>query len=123
MAAPQTARGGQGPAPDGAVPDSAGAEAQALRLEDKLYLNRWKSDDRSHLIVMDQEICLHRCGETHNHACTIFCPAGVYKFEGDMVSVMYEGCLECGACRMGCPYHNIEWHFPRGGYGVTYKYG
>ncbi len=103
--------------------EGPGPEVKEVKIEDKLYLNRWLADEESHLIVMDQGICLTRCGESHSYACTIFCPASVYKFEGNMISVMYEGCLECGACRLGCPYRNIEWHFPRGGYGVTYKFG
>ena len=37
--------------------------------------------------------------------------------------VSYENCIECGAARMLCPYNNIEWHPPRGGFGVSYKYG
>ena len=39
------------------------------------------------------------------------------------ILVAYENCIECGAARMLCPYNNIEWHPPRGGFGVSYKFG
>jgi len=35
-----------------------------------------------------------------------------------------DGCLECGTCRLLCSeHHNVEWSYPRGGYGVLYKFG
>ncbi|MGM0540615.1 MAG: ferredoxin family protein, partial [Thermodesulfobacteriota bacterium] len=50
--------------------------------------------------------------------------AGVYTLEeGGMINVAYEGCLECGSCRIGCPRMNIQWQFPRGGYGIRHKFG
>lgn len=52
-----------------------------------------------------------------------FCPANVYRLEKDRISVAYEGCLECGSCRIGCPLLNIEWRFPTGGYGISHKFG
>jgi len=39
------------------------------------------------------------------------------------ISVSYEGCLECGSCRIGCPHLNIEWRFPTGGYGISHRFG
>ncbi len=55
--------------------------------------------------------------------CTHTCPADVYHWEGDHIVVSYENCIECGACRMICPYDNICCVMPRGGFGVQYKYG
>jgi ferredoxin like protein len=37
--------------------------------------------------------------------------------------VNHEGCLECGTCRIGCPHLNIDWRFPKGGYGISHKFG
>jgi len=37
--------------------------------------------------------------------------------------VSFNACLECGACRVGCPFKNIGWRYPRGEFGVTYKNG
>ena len=32
-------------------------------------------------------------------------------------------CIECGTCRILCPYYNVSWKYPRGGFGVAYKFG
>jgi ferredoxin like protein len=40
--------------------------------------------------------------------------------EGEVVLEL-DGCLECGTCRIACP--ELDWHYPRGGYGVQYKCG
>lgn len=84
-----------------------------------MFKVRFKTDDRSHLIIKDHDICRKCAGKP----CTHFCPAGVYEWEHDHIAVGYEGCVECGTCRIGCPSANIEWLYPRGGYGVAYKCG
>ena len=34
------------------------------------------------------------------------------------------GCLECGTCRIICTtYRNVDWEYPRGGYGILFKFG
>lgn len=91
-------------------------------IDDLLYLVRFNPDDRSHIVVKDNAICRDKCFY-NGYSCTLFCPAQVYKWEGDHVSVAFEGCVECGACRIGCPHANIDWTYPRGGYGVSYKFG
>ncbi len=91
-------------------------------VEDKLYLDRFKPDSESHLYVMDPQVCIDKCPDK---LCTVFCPANVYEWDednNDMI-VGYEGCLECGTCRIGCPYDNILWLYPKGGYGVQHRYG
>jgi ferredoxin like protein len=90
-----------------------------MKLEDKLFLNKVKRDDRSHIDIVSREVCL-RCPDK---PCTIVCPAEVYHWDGEKIVVSYENCIECGAARMLCPYANIEWHPPRGGFGVSYKFG
>ena len=36
----------------------------------------------------------------------------------------YEGCVECGTCRIVCnEFDNVEWTYPRGGYGIQYRFG
>lgn len=37
------------------------------------------------------------------------------------IVIGYEGCLECGACRIGCRHDNINWKFPRGGFGIQFR--
>lgn len=92
-----------------------------MKMEDRLYLVKYNPDKVSHLVIMDRETCL-RC---EFKPCQFFCPAQVYSWdeETNRINVAYEGCFECGACRTGCPYLNIEWHYPKGGYGVSFRYG
>ena len=89
-----------------------------INIDDKLYLNRWKPDQTSHLEIIDEAICAEKCS---GKDCTLFCPAKVYEWRENRISVGYEGCVECGACRIGCPYENIRWRYPRGGYGVQFR--
>ena len=53
------------------------------------------------------------------------CPAGCYTAEGNgRVVLITDGCLECGTCRIICTeFRNVEWEYPRGGYGVLFKFG
>ncbi|AKI98315.1 ferredoxin family protein [Kosmotoga pacifica] len=93
------------------------------RIEDKLFLNRYKTDERNaHLKIKDEKICFEKCG-AHNRPCTYVCPADVYEWDGQHMEVKFEGCLECGTCRIACPFDNIEWEYPNGGYGILYKFG
>lgn len=89
-----------------------------IDINDKLYLNRWKPDLQSHLVIKDNKVCEDNCP---GKDCTIFCPAMVYEWKDGRIAVGHEGCLECGACRIGCPNGNIQWDYPRGGYGVQYR--
>jgi ferredoxin like protein len=91
-----------------------------VKVEDKLFLDRFRVDEESHLRLIDPDVCLTDCTD---QPCLYICPANVYKLEKDRISIAYEGCLECGSCRIGCPHFNIDWHFPRGGYGISHKFG
>ena len=88
-------------------------------LDDVLYKVKYKTDDDSHLAIRDQEVC-RKC---EDRPCIARCPAEVYEWENDEILVAYENCLECGVCKIVCPYDNIEWRYPRGGYGVVWKFG
>jgi ferredoxin like protein len=35
----------------------------------------------------------------------------------------YAGCLECGSCFAVAAPGAIQWHYPRGGFGVNYRQG
>jgi ferredoxin like protein len=37
--------------------------------------------------------------------------------------VVVDGCLECGTCRVVCAPGNVDWDYPRGGYGILFKFG
>lgn len=98
----------------------AASAAKGSSIEEKQYLLRFNADTRSHLHVTDADVCLTRCPDK---LCTIFCPAEVYKWEDVRMHVGYEGCHECGSCRIGCPHENIEWVYPRGGHGIVFRLG
>lgn len=89
-------------------------------LAEKLFLVRFKVDSTSHL-VLNKDLCLD-CAQ---RACLVICPSEVYKWtEGrPEITVSYEGCLECGACRIACSSNAIDWQSPKGGFGVCYKFG
>lgn len=89
-------------------------------IEDKLFLNRFNVHETSHLRIIDGSVCIDDC---ERQPCLYICPANVYRLENNRISVNYEGCLECGSCRIGCPHLNIEWRFPTGGYGIRHKFG
>lgn len=103
-----------------------------MDIEKKLINVKYKTDNVPHL-VLNQEICK----VCEDKVCLTICPANVYKqalLEGnsnngalksdtiECISVEYENCLECGACRIACPYGAIDWKYPAAGCGVAYKF-
>ena len=93
-----------------------------MNLTDKLYLNRYITDGESHLKIRNPDECLKNCEAKY---CTYVCPAGVYHWDeiSKRILVTYEACVECGTCKYGCLFENIEWRYPWGGFGVFYKFG
>jgi ferredoxin like protein len=53
------------------------------------------------------------------------CPARCYELnDKGQVEITADGCVECGTCRViGEASGDIEWNYPRGGYGVSFKFG
>jgi ferredoxin like protein len=94
---------------------------RTLSLEEKLFLVRIRKHRESHLVIGDSRVCR----DCENRECIPACPAGTYTWEEDRgeVNVAYENCLECGTCRIVCPYDNILWSYPPGGSGVELKHG
>ncbi|MCD6681953.1 MAG: ferredoxin family protein [Burkholderiaceae bacterium] len=93
-----------------------------IKVEEKLFENRYRVDEgNSHVRIKDPEVCR----ECETPACTWACPAACYTVaEEGGVALSTDGCLECGTCRLVCNEHfNIDWAYPRGGYGVLYKFG
>ncbi len=95
----------------------------SLKLEEKLFLLTYKHDKQTHISIRAPAVCHDRCGEQWGRPCTTFCPANVYNWDGEKIAVSYENCVECTSCLTGCPYHNIDWRLPRGGFGVHYRNG
>ena len=86
------------------------------KIEDKLYTLKYKTDSKNHLNP-DESKCLQCIEKT----CTIVCPANVYCYDdtNKKLTISYEKCLECGACRIAC--EHIEWNYPQSGKGVIFK--
>lgn len=95
---------------------------EKVNIDGKLGTLTYKTDHQSHISIRNTEVCLKECSAK---PCTNVCPADVYRWdmENKKIIVSYENCIECGACRMLCPFDNIACHWPRGGFGVQYKYG
>lgn len=93
-------------------------------IEEKLYTLKFKADTESHLIVDKMDKCVE-CGDKWGRPCLFFCPANVYEWEEGKqeLAVRFEGCVECGSCRIACPEYNIQWRYPKGGFGVTHRLG
>jgi len=88
-----------------------------MKIDDKLALNLFHVDKDPHVKV-NQEIC-HECP---HQLCTYLCPVDNYKRENGTVVFSWEGCLECGTCRVVCDQSAINWDYPRGGYGISYRF-
>ncbi|MGE5225115.1 MAG: ferredoxin family protein [Omnitrophica WOR_2 bacterium] len=85
-----------------------------------ISLKYYVDEHEPHLQIIDGEVCT-RC---EKKTCLYFCPAGAYQEQDSgQVLIAYQSCIECGSCRVMCPSKNIQWKYPRGGYGVAYKFG
>lgn len=89
-------------------------------LPEKLFLLKFRVDSTNHLILNKDT-----CWECDERSCLVVCPSDVYKWDegGKEITVSYEGCLECGTCRLVCKEGAIDWKNPRGGFGVSYRFG
>jgi ferredoxin like protein len=96
-----------------------------LDVEEKLFQNRYRVDaGRPHIRIVDSL----RCATCELKACTVCCPAGCWRTEEGAdgktrIDLVVDGCLECGTCRLVCAADNVEWNYPRGGFGILFKFG
>ena len=90
-------------------------------IDDILMTLKYFTDEQElHLAIIDEEVCMN----CKNKPCIDFCPVGAYRLqEGGTVQIAVQSCIECGTCRVLCPYYNVSWKNPRGGFGVSYKFG
>ena len=88
------------------------------KTEDKLALNKYDVDNEVHIRLKENE-----CRECHVRPCLYVCPAGCFKKVEDHITFSFEGCLECGSCRIVCDKDAVEWTLPRAGFGICYQYG
>ncbi len=91
-----------------------------MNINEKLAYLKYNKYKESHLSVDNAE-CM-KCKEKY---CTFICPANVYEWNENKCSmtVRYENCLECGACKTACDKKNICWKYPPAEYGVKFKNG
>lgn len=89
-------------------------------IDDKLFKVKFVPDETSHLLPNPKlcEIC-------ESKVCTYVCPAKVYDWDDEQKKLVigHENCLECGACRIVCEHKCIDWNYPKGNKGVTFKQG
>ena len=92
-----------------------------VKVEEKLYFNRFVVDaGKPHITVKP-----HAVPSRELLSLTKICPAGCYAANAEgRVEITPDGCLECGTCRIvTSATGEIEWNYPRGGFGVLYKFG
>ncbi|MFO7623368.1 MAG: 4Fe-4S dicluster domain-containing protein [Anaerolineales bacterium] len=90
-------------------------------IDDMLMSLKYYIDEHdAHLRIIDPQVCVN-CADK---GCLYFCPVGVYRMDAaGGVQIAHQSCIECGSCRVMCPNNNVLWKFPRGGFGVAYKFG
>ena len=92
---------------------------EEIDIKAKLGWDVFKVDEEKHISV-DRSIC-RDCQE---HYCLYVCPAHVYSLsEQKEIILDLDGCLECGTCRIACVRNAINWSYPRGGFGVQFRFG
>lgn len=92
-----------------------------VNVEQKLGVNKFIVDEETpHIILKKENIDMKEFQKL-----VIACPAGLYSIdENNNIRFDYAGCLECGTCRVLCGKTIIDkWDFPRGTFGVEYRYG
>ena len=90
-----------------------------MSIEEKLFKTRFVIDSMNAHIRINKSLCLN-CQE---RPCLTSCPVQCYKLEKGEILFTWENCVECGTCRIVCPLKSVEWNFPRGGFGVCYRFG
>lgn len=91
-----------------------------MSVPEKLSINKYELDEGHAHIEVHTEICNTVC---KTKACLFVCPANVYTEQEGKIVADWAGCLECGTCRAACPTEALHWEYPRGGFGVIYRYG
>lgn len=89
-----------------------------ISIEERLGLVSFEIDSEKHI-----KVDASRCSECDEKTCLYFCPTKRFTLENGKIKHDYEGCIECGTCKFACPKGVVDFNFPRGGYGVYYKYG
>ena len=90
----------------------------AVSIAERLKTLQYNVDDTAHIVVDGDQ-----CGECGTHPCLNFCPAKCFTPNGQGgINYYYVGCVECGTCLILCKKDAIRWNYPKGGYGVNYRF-
>jgi ferredoxin like protein len=102
-------------------PTKVGESLPTVFIDDVLMSLKYYVDEQeAHLQIVSPAAC----GKCQGKGCLYFCPVGAYRLQPNgEVQVSYQSCIECGSCRVMCPEKNVQWKYPRGGFGVAYKFG
>lgn len=89
-------------------------------VDDKLGLDKFYIDERVAHIAIDKD-----CPDVATIKLLVAaCPAALYHYENNTFTFSYEGCLECGTCRVLAGGIAItRWDYPADGFGVDYRQG
>lgn len=88
------------------------------KIEFKLAADTFELDRDNHIRINTE--MSHHC---ETMACLYVCPAGCFKLRDGHITFSFEGCLECGSCRIACGNQAIIWSLPKHGFGICYAYG
>ena len=81
-----------------------------MNLNERLYRIRYRIHSGNPHLSLDEGIC-ENCVEKD---CLNICPVDNFIIEEGHVILQWEDCVECGACRIACPYGSIRWNYPNG---------
>ena len=90
-----------------------------LTVEEKLGVDKFYVDEEYPHIEVNKD-----ANPKDIYAVVRACPAGLYKYEGGVLTFDYAGCFECGTCRI-LSYGKVvsKWTFPKGSFGIEYRFG
>lgn len=94
---------------------------EQLNVAEKLARDSFTTDEEFSHISINQELARSTGSD---RLLIAVCPAHVYAREADgSVSIEYAACLECGTCLAVAAPGVLQWHYPRGGFGVEFREG
>lgn len=87
-------------------------------ISERLTTLAYVVDETPHIVVDGS-----RCRDCGAHPCLRFCPAECFTAnETGSIDYYYVGCVECGACLLLCAGDAVQWDYPKGGYGISYRF-
>ncbi len=86
----------------------------------RLAGNSYTVDEKSHIEVNQDVAMATGAGKL----LVKVCPAHVYSENEDgSIAVLFAACMECGTCRAMVAPESLSWHYPSGGFGITFREG